>query len=120
MYYSNRQQRGPYATNACTNCRKKHQKCSEEAICTNCASQNLKCIYVKSTKKRGPKASSNVGNASNIEHEHALILTQFGIPIPLCLDCNYNEEFQSIQNGFFPYINNNFTMLNNDISENVL
>ncbi|CAG8588989.1 27928_t:CDS:1 [Racocetra persica] len=122
MSYSNRQQRGPYATNACTNCRKKHAKCSEDAICTNCASHNLKCIYVKSIKKRGPKAAnisvnifeSNSGKASNIEQEHTLILSQFGIPIPICLNYNYSEEFLPIQNGFFPYINTNYSILNND------
>ncbi|CAG8846735.1 6069_t:CDS:1, partial [Racocetra persica] len=83
MSYLSRQQRGSYATNVCTNCRRKHAKCSEEAICTNCASHNLKCIYVKPTTKRGPKAANrstnvfedNSGEAPNIEQEHTM--TQF-------------------------------------------
>ncbi|CAG8624057.1 34827_t:CDS:2 [Gigaspora margarita] len=58
-----RQQR---ATNACTNCRKKHVKCSEETICTYCASHNLKCIYVNLVKKRGPKAANRPANVFEI------------------------------------------------------
>ncbi|CAG8721976.1 17247_t:CDS:1, partial [Dentiscutata heterogama] len=118
--------RGPYATEACTNCRKKHVKCSEEATCTYCASNNLKCTYVKSVKKRGPKTTNRLANVfenylgecENIEQEYTLTLTehQFGMPIPLYL--NYNEEFRLIQTSFFPHINidsitpNNNTLIN--------
>ncbi|CAG8514968.1 9039_t:CDS:1 [Racocetra persica] len=117
MFYLSRQQRGRHATNACTNCRKKHAKCSEEAICTNCASHNLECIYVKPVKKRGPKATDrsanvfedNSGDAPNIELEHSS--TQFGVPIPFYLD--YNEESQPIQYNYFSHINTNDIMLDN-------
>ncbi|CAG8825829.1 35750_t:CDS:1, partial [Racocetra persica] len=115
MSFSNRQQRGHYATNACTNCKTKHAKCFEEAICTNCASHNLECIYVKPVKKRGPKAANrsanvfedNSGEVPNIEREHSS--TQFSVPIPFYLD--YNEEFQSIQNSCFSHSNTNEIIL---------
>ncbi|CAG8589008.1 27929_t:CDS:1, partial [Racocetra persica] len=113
MSYLSRKQRGRYATNACTNCRRKHAKCSGEAICTNCESYRLTCIYVKTGKKRRSKAANKSANvfednsseASNIEQEHSS--TQFNIPIPFNLDNNYNKEFQPIQNGFFSKINTN-------------
>ncbi|CAG8779522.1 4188_t:CDS:1 [Racocetra persica] len=121
MSYSNKQRRGRYATNACTNCRKKHIKCSEEATCTHCALQNLKCTYSKPVKKRGPKVSANVfesnsDKASNIEHKNTLI--QFSEPIPFCLDYNYNEEYQAIQNYLFSHINTNNILLNNNAPVN--
>ncbi|CAG8827298.1 30552_t:CDS:1, partial [Gigaspora margarita] len=62
MSHSSRQQRGPYVIMACTNCRRRHTKCSEEATCTYCAKRNLKCTYLKSGKKRGPKATKRTDN----------------------------------------------------------
>ncbi|CAG8518696.1 16610_t:CDS:2 [Cetraspora pellucida] len=43
-----------YATNACTNCQKRHVKCSGVVTCTNCKNRNLDCEF-KLSKKRGPK-----------------------------------------------------------------
>ncbi|CAG8819581.1 18351_t:CDS:1, partial [Gigaspora margarita] len=40
---------------ACTNCQKKHAKCSGGAMCKRCALRNLECTFVDSGKKRGPK-----------------------------------------------------------------
>ncbi|RIB09586.1 hypothetical protein C2G38_2208529 [Gigaspora rosea] len=53
-----RQQRGPYATKACTNCRQKHAKCTGEAPCERCTRLNLVCIFNESGKKRGPKKNN--------------------------------------------------------------
>ncbi|CAG8814079.1 35263_t:CDS:1, partial [Gigaspora margarita] len=50
-----RQQRGPYATKACTNCQEKHAKCSGRATCERCIQHNLLCTFIDSGKKRGPK-----------------------------------------------------------------
>ncbi|CAG8475349.1 9422_t:CDS:1 [Cetraspora pellucida] len=109
MSHSNLQKRGRYATNACTNCRKRHVKCSQGTTCKNCASRNLMCIYTE-PKKRGPKISSgpvngfesNFGEAASIEQENAwtsLGYTFYGfIPIHL----NYNEEPHLIQSNPFP------------------
>ncbi|KAF0537208.1 ZnII2Cys6 transcription factor [Gigaspora margarita] len=114
-----RPQRGHYATNACTNCRKKHTKCSEEIICAYCASHNLKCSYVNPVKKRGPKAANRPTNVFesnfsetaniNVEQEHTLTLTeyQFGVPIPFYLNYNYNEPFQPIQTNYFSHTDDN-------------
>ncbi|KAF0507672.1 hypothetical protein F8M41_018957 [Gigaspora margarita] len=104
--------RGPYAATACTNCRQRHAKCSEESTCAYCASHNLKCIYVKSVKKRGPKATNRTVNIfeSSFEQEH-----QFGISIPSYFV--YGEDPQPIQIGFFlnqEYINTNYIMPNNN------
>ncbi|CAG8692356.1 18168_t:CDS:1 [Gigaspora margarita] len=116
MSYSGRRQRGPYAINACINCRRKHIKCSEGIICTNCASHNLQCIYVKSVKKRGPRTvnnfESNFDEAASIEQEHTLISTeyQFNTFTP------YFKELQPIQTDFFRnqvHIGTNFIMQNN-------
>ncbi|CAG8573435.1 28268_t:CDS:1 [Dentiscutata erythropus] len=50
-----RQQRGPYVTKACTNCQKKHAKCTGGAVCKRCTQRNLECTFIDSGKKRGPK-----------------------------------------------------------------
>ncbi|CAG8596511.1 44465_t:CDS:2 [Gigaspora margarita] len=109
MSHSSGQQRGPYMTMACTNCRRRHTKCSEEATCTYCATRNLKCTYVKSGKKRGPKATkrtnnvfeSNFDEAANIEQEQPFTLTenQFNTSIPSYF--NYSQEPQPMQSDFF-------------------
>ncbi|CAG8802179.1 27776_t:CDS:2, partial [Gigaspora margarita] len=112
MSHSSGQQRGPYVTTACTNCRRKHTKCSEEATCAYCASHNLKCTYVKSGKKRGPKATkrtdnvfeSNFDEAANIEQEHTFTLAeyQFCTSIPSYFNYfNYDQEPQPMQSDFF-------------------
>ncbi|KAF0507673.1 fungal specific transcription factor [Gigaspora margarita] len=105
--------RGPYATMACTNCRQRHAKCSEESTCAYCASHKLTCVYVKSVKKRGPKAT----NRTVFEQEH-----QFGISMPSYFE--YGEEPQPIQSGAF--LNQNiinfsdtFSLPNNTISFSV-
>ncbi|CAG8773271.1 3420_t:CDS:1, partial [Dentiscutata erythropus] len=85
MPCSSRQQRGHYATNACTNCRKKHTKCSEESTCKYCSSHNFRCIYVNTVKKRGPKVAnrsanvfkSNFNEDANTEQEQTLTLTEY-------------------------------------------
>ncbi|KAF0537207.1 MAL-activator protein [Gigaspora margarita] len=130
MPHISRQQRGHYATNACTNCRKKHTKCSEEAICTYCALHNLKCSYVNPVKKRGPKAakrSSNVFESNfsevaniNIEQEYPLTLTeyQFGVPISFYPNYNYNEQSQPIQPNFFSHTDTNYITLNDNTPSN--
>ncbi|KAF0387216.1 putative fungal-specific transcription factor [Gigaspora margarita] len=48
-----------YVTLACTSCRDKKEKCSGEAICANCKRHNRECVYIKPTKKRGPKPKSD-------------------------------------------------------------
>ncbi|CAG8573462.1 28270_t:CDS:2 [Dentiscutata erythropus] len=50
-----RQQRGPYVTKSCTNCQKKHAKCTGGAVCKRCTQRNLECTFIDSGKKRGPK-----------------------------------------------------------------
>ncbi|CAG8502863.1 9225_t:CDS:1 [Gigaspora margarita] len=124
MSYSS-QRRGPYATKACTNCRKKHLKCSEGVICANCASHNLQCIYVKSNKKRGPRTvnrsiyvlESNFDEAASIEQEHISTEYQFNTLIPSYII----EEPQPIQNDFFLNqvdIDTNYIMPNSNSSAN--
>ncbi|CAG8781368.1 26305_t:CDS:1 [Gigaspora margarita] len=129
MSHSSGQQRGPYVTMACTNCRRRHTKCSEEAICTYCATRNLKCIYVKSGKKRGPKATkstnnvfeSNFDEAANIEQEQPFTLAenQFNTSIPSYF--NYSQEPQPMQSDFFSNqicTDTNYIMPNSNTSIN--
>ncbi|CAG8568186.1 24744_t:CDS:1 [Gigaspora margarita] len=125
MSYSSRRRRGPYATKACTNCRKKHLKCSEGVTCTNCASHNLQCIYVKSINKRGPRTvnrsiyvfESNFDEAASIEQEHTSNEYQFSTFIP-----SYSiEEPQPIQSDFFLNqvdIDTDYIMASNNSSVN--
>ncbi|CAG8623846.1 23786_t:CDS:1 [Dentiscutata erythropus] len=118
-----RHQRGHYATNACTNCRKKHTKCSEETTCTYCSSHNLECIYVNPIKKRGPKTANRSAKVLNIEQKRSLALNehQFSSSIPFYLNYNYNEGFQplqTIQPSFFPYIDTNYFILNDNAPVN--
>ncbi|CAG8515587.1 4418_t:CDS:2 [Gigaspora margarita] len=47
--------RRTYVTAACTNCMKKHSKCSGKPRCINCLRLGLACIFTDSGKKRGPK-----------------------------------------------------------------
>ncbi|CAG8491871.1 900_t:CDS:1 [Scutellospora calospora] len=49
-----------YATRACTNCQKRHEKCSGAITCTNCIKRKLCCEFINSGKKRGPKSKENV------------------------------------------------------------
>ncbi|RIB07382.1 hypothetical protein C2G38_2214598 [Gigaspora rosea] len=123
MSHSSGQQRGPYVTTACTNCRRKHKKCSEEATCTYCASHNLKCTYVKSGKKRGPKATkrtdnvfeSNFNEAVNIEQEHTFTLAEYQ-SIPYYF--NYGQELQPMQSDFFSnqiYTGTNYIVPNSNM-----
>ncbi|CAG8841578.1 27026_t:CDS:2 [Gigaspora margarita] len=135
MSHSSGQQRGPYVTTACTNCRRRHTKCSEEATCAYCASHNLKCTYIKSGKKRGPKATkrtdkvfeNNFNEAANIEQEHTFTLTeyQFSTSIPsyfsygqiksefspnqICTDTNYIMPNSNTSINFNNFPNNFFT-----------
>ncbi|CAG8661911.1 17779_t:CDS:1, partial [Gigaspora rosea] len=60
-----RQRRGSYVTRACTNCQKKHTKCSGGAACERCTLRNLRCTFIDSGKKRGPKTDGNQVNVSN-------------------------------------------------------
>ncbi|CAG8685526.1 24_t:CDS:1 [Gigaspora margarita] len=55
-----RQQRGPYVTKACTNCRQKHAKCTGEVPCERCTRLNLVCTFSASGKKRGPKKNNKL------------------------------------------------------------
>ncbi|CAG8659141.1 43138_t:CDS:1 [Gigaspora margarita] len=123
MSHSSGQQRGPYATTSCTNCRRRHAKCSEEATCTYCASHNLKCTYVKSGKKRGPKATkktdnvfeSNFDDAANIEQEHTFTLTEYQFITSVPSYFNYDQELQQMQSEFSPNqicSDNNYIMSN--------
>ncbi|CAG8722675.1 8776_t:CDS:2, partial [Dentiscutata erythropus] len=113
----------------CTNCRKKHIKCSEGVTCTYCASYNLQCTYAKSFKKRGPKAANRATNgfenyfyeAVNTEQDHVLTSNefQFGVSTPYYF--NGSEEPQPIQSDFFPYqvhIDTNYIMQNNNTPVN--
>ncbi|CAG8586091.1 5609_t:CDS:1, partial [Racocetra persica] len=122
MTSPNRQRRGRYATNACTNCRKRHVKCSQGSqgtACTNCASRNLMCTYTI-PNKRGPKVSSgstngfenSFGEAESIERGYEFDL------IPNYRD--YIEETQSVQGGLFPnQIQFNTIMPNNGMPINI-
>ncbi|CAG8815403.1 42361_t:CDS:1, partial [Gigaspora margarita] len=125
MSYSSRRRRGPYATKACTNCRKKHLKCSEGVNCTNCLSHNLQCIYDKSIKKRGPRTfnrsiyvfESNFDETASIEQEHTSTEYQLSTFIP----SSFIEEPQPIQIDFFlnqVEINTDYIMANNNSSVN--
>ncbi|KAF0483899.1 gpi mannosyltransferase 2 [Gigaspora margarita] len=108
MFHSSGQQRGPYAITACTNCRRRHAKCSEEATCAYCASHNLKCAYVKSGKKRGPKVTkrtdnvfeSNFDEAANIKQEHPFTLTEYQFSTSIPSYFNYGQEPQQIKSEF--------------------
>ncbi|CAG8739278.1 25136_t:CDS:2 [Dentiscutata erythropus] len=93
-FLNQRQQRGRYATNACTNCRKKHIKCSEE---TTCKSVNV--------------FECNFDKVPNIEHENTL--TQSSVPISLCL--NYNNTNDIMRNNNVPvnFFGNTFSLPNN-------
>ncbi|CAG8816199.1 6395_t:CDS:2 [Gigaspora margarita] len=110
MSHSSGQQRGPYATMSCTNCRRRHAKCSEEATCINCASHNLKCTYVKSGKKRGPKTTkktynvfeSNFDETTNIEQEHTFTLTDYQFITSIPSYFFYDQEPQQMQSEFSP------------------
>ncbi|CAG8623829.1 23785_t:CDS:2 [Dentiscutata erythropus] len=98
---STKQRRGRYATNACTNCH----------------------------KNRGPKAANksanvfenNFNEATNFEQKHTMPLTefQFGASVPFYFNYNYNEGFQQIQNDFFPYIDTNYIILNDNTPANL-
>ncbi|CAG8775042.1 46_t:CDS:2, partial [Dentiscutata erythropus] len=115
--------RGRYATNACTNCRKKHLKCSQEATCTNCGLHNLECVYIKPVKKRGPRTvnkstyvfESNFGGAANIEQEHILTSTEHQFDNSAF--SYVNEASQPTQSDFFlnqEYIEAIYAMPNNN------
>ncbi|CAG8471364.1 1837_t:CDS:2 [Scutellospora calospora] len=49
-----------HVTIACTNCRKRKERCSGTVKCTNCIKRNLPCILISSGKKRGPKPKFKV------------------------------------------------------------
>ncbi|CAG8693387.1 15822_t:CDS:1 [Racocetra persica] len=51
------QSRRPYVSAACTNCKRKHAKCSGVVPCKTCKVKNLKCHYAPG-RKRGPKEKS--------------------------------------------------------------
>ncbi|CAG8766195.1 14381_t:CDS:1, partial [Gigaspora rosea] len=55
-----RRQRGFYVTKACTNCQRKHTKCSGRETCERCALRNLECTFIESGKKRGPKTNDKL------------------------------------------------------------
>ncbi|CAG8836666.1 25276_t:CDS:1 [Gigaspora margarita] len=123
MSYSSRRQRGPYASKACTNCRKKHLKCSEGVNCVNCVSHNLQCIYDKSIRKRGPRTvnrsiyvfENNFDKTASIEQEHTSTEYQFNTFIP----SYFIEEPQPIQSDFFLNqvdIDTDYIMVNNNSS----
>ncbi|CAG8796310.1 4352_t:CDS:1, partial [Gigaspora margarita] len=125
MSYSSRRRRGPYAIKACTNCRKKHLKCSEGVNCTNCLLHNLQCIYDKSIKKRGPRTvnrsiyvfESNFDETESIEQEHTSTEYQFSPFIP----SYFIQEPQTIQSDFFlnqEDIDTVYIMANNNSSVN--
>ncbi|KAF0434016.1 hypothetical protein F8M41_004938 [Gigaspora margarita] len=129
MSRSSGQQRGPYATTACTNCRRRHAKCSEEATCTYFASHSLKCTYVKSGKKRGPKTTkrtdnvfeSNFNEVANIEQEHTFTLTEYQFSTSIPSYFNYGQEPQQIQSEFSLNqisTDNNYIMPNSNTSIN--
>ncbi|CAG8474313.1 5629_t:CDS:2 [Gigaspora rosea] len=119
--------RGRYATNACTNCRKRHLKCSEGTTCTNCALHNLECIYIKPVKKRGPRTvnestyvfENNFDDTASIEQEHSL--TSTGYQFSTFTPSYVVEEFQPIQSNFFlsqEYTDTIYVMPNNNIPVN--
>ncbi|CAG8644800.1 9347_t:CDS:1, partial [Cetraspora pellucida] len=65
-------------TVACTNCRKRHEKCNKpsgEDKCTNCNKRNLDCTLIEGNK-RGPKSAADayqnifMNNSSFIHDEH--------------------------------------------------
>ncbi|CAG8602883.1 11759_t:CDS:1, partial [Dentiscutata heterogama] len=57
--------RGPYTTKACTNCRKKHAKCTGKAFCERCTRLNLECTFDNSGQKRGPKKNGKLSEEVN-------------------------------------------------------
>ncbi|KAF0436103.1 hypothetical protein F8M41_004723 [Gigaspora margarita] len=82
------QRRGFYVTRACTNCQKKHAKCSGGAMCKRCALRNLECTFIDSGKKRGPKTDGkcsvqvNVPNGSENDFDGISMLSSV-IPNPV-------------------------------------
>ncbi|CAG8558136.1 9097_t:CDS:1 [Gigaspora margarita] len=61
-----------YTSLACTNCQRKHIKCSGKGPCINCKEKSLQCHFI-SGKKRGPKEKSlgiNRFEASQITENH--------------------------------------------------
>ncbi|CAG8684569.1 9851_t:CDS:1 [Dentiscutata heterogama] len=135
-----RTKRGRYATNACTNCRKKHLKCSQGATCTNCALHNLECVYINPVKKRGPRTvnkstyvfESNFGGAASIEQEHTLISTEHqfdtsafsdanGTPQPTQSEFFLNQEYiEAMSNNNTPInFSSNFFLPNNPSSSSI-
>ncbi|KAF0490040.1 hypothetical protein F8M41_022005 [Gigaspora margarita] len=83
-----RQRRSFYVTRACTNCQKKHAKCSGGATCERCTLRNLECTFIDSGKKRGPKtdgkylAQVNVSNGSENYFDGTSVLPSI-IPNPV-------------------------------------
>ncbi|CAG8681829.1 619_t:CDS:1, partial [Cetraspora pellucida] len=62
-----------HATTACINCRNKRIRCSYDAnACKHCAKQNLQCIFIKSSRKRGPKGGDNK-NVINQDDKHRAV-----------------------------------------------
>ncbi|CAG8776605.1 15260_t:CDS:1, partial [Gigaspora rosea] len=41
-------QRRTNVTKACTNCQRKHIKCTGKATCEHCAERNFECIFIDS------------------------------------------------------------------------
>ncbi|CAG8447116.1 4594_t:CDS:1 [Dentiscutata heterogama] len=111
-----RKRRGFYVTRACTNCQKKHTKCSGGVHCERCTLRNLECTFINSGKKRGPKTNGKLlehvyvfngpendfnGTSTlssvilNAIHGHALTLSSSGYPDNIdevTLYSNYYED----------------------------
>ncbi|CAG8644749.1 12220_t:CDS:1 [Gigaspora margarita] len=109
-----KKQRGPYATKACTNCQRKHIRCSGKATCNHCALHGIECIFTNSGKKRGPRTSNSLQQFDNygdipyyfIPYD-ALQIDISNIPIPIFNQANYY-----IMQEDLPYQNN--TSFNNN------
>ncbi|CAG8760220.1 32859_t:CDS:1, partial [Racocetra persica] len=93
-----------HATVACTNCRRKHQKCNvlfEQNKCTNCNDRNLPCILMPGNK-RGPKSAAEVFIANSPSPNSFSASNSFSYPynhITVTNASNYEtiETFQNTQ-----------------------
>ncbi|CAG8707408.1 11063_t:CDS:1 [Gigaspora margarita] len=57
-------------TRACTNCQRRHIRCSGAVTCENCIKRNLYCEFVGQNKKRGPKPKKEVDSSLFIQKQY--------------------------------------------------
>ncbi|CAG8630285.1 9773_t:CDS:1, partial [Scutellospora calospora] len=102
--------RTSYATKACTNCQRKHAKCSGEIPCINCTEKSLECCILITGKKRGPKTKrhNNIAEHYN-KHYNTKGILEITNSIKDPLDDNskhlLSENFEITQPHYVPTTN---------------